>query len=57
MIKRNQPKRVTLPNGRTFLKRYRHVTHNHQQANVGMRRCYKQRDGPLIDVKDKDKAT
>lgn len=57
MIKRNQPKRVTLPNGRTFLKRYRHVTHNHQQANVGMRRRYKQRDAPLIDVKDKDKAT
>ena len=47
MLKRDCPKRVALPNGRTFLACYKHVTRDHLPANVRMRRCYRQRDAPL----------
>ena len=46
MIKRETPKRVTLPNGRTFLARYRRATRNDLPANVTFPRVYKERAAP-----------
>ena len=46
MIKRAQPKRVTLPNGRTFIARYRRATRNDLPANVSLPRIYKERAAP-----------
>ena len=46
MVKRQNPKRVTLPNGRTFLARYRRATHRELLANVHLERPYKQRAAP-----------
>ena len=46
MVKRQKPKRVTLPNGRTFLARYRHATRTELLANVRLERPYKQRAAP-----------
>ena len=46
MIKRATPKRVTLPNGRTFLARYRRATRNDLPANVTFPRVYKERAAP-----------
>ena len=46
MIKRAQPKRVTLPNGRTFIARYRRATRNDLPDNVNLPRIYKQRAAP-----------
>ena len=46
MIKRAQPKRVTLPNGRTFLARYRRATRNDLPANISLPRVYKERAAP-----------
>ena len=46
MMKRETPKRVTLPNGRTFVARYECVTCNHLPANILLRRPYKQRAAP-----------
>ena len=34
MMERERPKRVTLPNGRTFIVRYQRVTRAHLPANV-----------------------
>ena len=46
MIKRKNPKRVVLPNGRTFYAKYRRATQDELPANVRIRRCYQQRAVP-----------
>ena len=43
MRKLDVPKRVTLPNGRTFIARYKHVSRSQLPANVILRRTYQQR--------------
>ena len=43
MMKSETPKRVTLPNGRTFVARYERRTRNHLPANIRPRHPYKQR--------------
>ena len=42
-MKRVTPKRVTLPNGRTFVTKYQHITHAHLPANILLNWPYKQR--------------
>ena len=46
MIKRATPKRVTLPNGRTFLARYKRATRNDLPPNISLPRIYKERAAP-----------
>ena len=46
MVKRQTPKKVTLPNGRTFYARYKHATHADLPANVRLEQPYKQRAAP-----------
>ena len=46
MIKRARPKRVTLPNGRTFLARYKRATRANLPANISLSRIYKERAAP-----------
>ena len=46
MIKRATPKRVTLPNGRTFLARYKHATRDDLPPNISLPRIYKERAAP-----------
>ena len=46
MIKRATPKRVTLPNGRTFLARYKRATRNDLPHNISLPRIYKERAAP-----------
>ena len=46
MVKRQKPKRITLPNGKTFLARYRRATRTELPANVHLERPYKQRAAP-----------
>ena len=46
MIKRATPKRVTLPDGRTFLARYRRATRDDLPPNINLLRVYKQRAAP-----------
>ena len=46
MIKRATPKKVTLPNGRTFLARYRRATRDDLPPNVTFPRVYKERAAP-----------
>ena len=46
MIKRATPKRVTLPNGRTFLARYKRATREDLPANISLPRIYKERAAP-----------
>ena len=46
MIKRATPKRVTLPNGRTFLARYRRATRDDFPPNINLPRIYKERAAP-----------
>ena len=43
MIKMNTPKRVTLPNGLTFVAQYKRVSRAQLTANVTIRRSYTQR--------------
>ena len=40
------PKKVNLPDGRTFLARYKRVTRDHLPTSVRMRRHYIQRAAP-----------
>ena len=42
-MKLNVPKRVTLPNGRTFVARYKRMQRDQLPANIVMRRTYTQR--------------
>ena len=46
MVKQDAQKRVTLPNGRTFLARYKRTTKAHFPANIHLPRPYKQRAAP-----------
>ena len=46
MVKRKNPKRVTLPNGRTFYTRYKRATGADVPANVRLERPYRQRAAP-----------
>ena len=46
MTKMNTPKRVTLPNGWTFVARYKPVSRVQLPANVTIRRKYTQRAAP-----------
>ena len=46
MIKRGTPKRVTLPNGRTFLARYKRAKRNDLPRNISLPRIYKERAAP-----------
>ena len=43
MRKLDVPKRVTLPNGRTFIARYKRVSMSQLPANVILRRTYRER--------------
>ena len=42
-MKLNVPKRVTLPNGRTFVARYKRIPRDQLPTNIVMRRTYTQR--------------
>ena len=46
MVKLNVPKRVTLPNGRTFVARYKRIPRGALPPNIVMRRTYAQRAAP-----------
>ena len=46
MVKLNVPKRVTLPNGRTFVVRYKRIRRGELPPNIVMRRTYTQRAVP-----------
>ena len=46
IMKIETPKRVTLPNGRTYVARYKCVTRAHLPANIHLRWPYKQRASP-----------
>ena len=46
MQKLDVPKRVTLPNGRTFIARYKRVSRSKLPANVILRKTYRQRAAP-----------
>ena len=43
IVKLNFPKRVTLPNGRTFIARYKRIPRGELPPNIVMRRTYAQR--------------
>ena len=46
MIKRERPKRVTLPDGTTFIARQRRATRDDLPPNISLPRVYKQRAAP-----------
>ena len=46
MVKRQTPKKVTLPNGRTFYARYKRAIRTDLLAYVVLERPYKQRAAP-----------
>ena len=46
MMKLNVPKRVALPNGRTFVARYKRIPRDQLPLNIVMRRTYTQRAAP-----------
>ena len=46
MIKKQNPKRVELPNGRTFYAKYKRVDRDALPPNIQIRRRYKQRAAP-----------
>ena len=46
MVKRQNPKRVTLRNGRTFYAKYKRTTRAELPANVHLQRAYKQIAAP-----------
>ena len=46
MVKQQTPKKVMLPNGRTFYARYKWATRTDLPANVRLERPYKQRAVP-----------
>ena len=46
MVKLNVPKKVTLPNGRTFIARYKKIKRSELPPNIVMRRTYTQRATP-----------
>ena len=46
MVKLNVPKRVTLPNGRTFIARFKRIKRSELLPKIVMRRTYTQRAVP-----------
>ena len=46
MVKLNVPKRVTLPNGRTFVACYKRIRRGELPPNIVMGRTYTQRTAP-----------
>ena len=46
MVKLNVPKRVTLPNNRTFVARFKRIRTGELPPNIVMRRTYTQRAAP-----------
>ena len=46
MVKLNVPKRVTLPNDRTFVARYKRIKRSELPTNIVMRKTYTQRAAP-----------
>ena len=46
IVKLNIPKRVTLPNGRTYIARYKRIKRSELLPNIVMRRTYTQRAAP-----------
>ena len=46
MVKLTVPKKVTLPNGRTFVARYKRIRRGELPPNIVIRRTYKQRAPP-----------
>ena len=46
MVKKDTPKLVRLPNGRTFYARYKRTKHTNLPANVRLERVYRQRAAP-----------
>ena len=54
MRKCQNPKRVSLPDGKTFLARYERVTRDHLPPNVRMRRRYKQIAAPKVRRRHRD---
>ena len=46
MVKLNQPKRVNLPDGRSFVARYKRISRDELPPNIIMRRTYRQRAAP-----------
>ena len=46
MVKLNVPKRVTLPNGRTFVASYKRISRGELPPNIVMRRTYTQKAAP-----------
>ena len=46
MMKLSVPKRVNLPNGRTFVTRYKRIARDQLPPNIVMRRTYTQRAAP-----------
>ena len=46
MMKLAIPKRVTLPNSRTFFSQYKRIPRDHLPSHVNMRRTYTQRVAP-----------
>ena len=46
MVKRQNLKRVSLPNGRTFYAKYKRTTREELPANVHLQRGYRQRAAP-----------
>ena len=46
IIKLATPKRVTLPNGRTFIVRYKRIKRSELRPHIVMRRAYTQRAAP-----------
>ena len=54
MVKLNLPKRVTLPNGRTFVVRYKRIKRFELPPNIVMRRTYMQRAHQEVDLEDLD---
>ena len=46
MMKLNVPKRVVLPNGRTFVGCYKRISRTELPPDIVMRRAYRQRDAP-----------
>ena len=52
-MKLNVPKRVTLPNGRTFVARYKRIPRDQLPPNIVMRRTYTHRAAPRVEDEDK----
>ena len=46
MMKLNVPKRVTFPNGRTLVARYKRIPRDQLPQNIVMRRTYSKRAAP-----------